>query len=82
MLAQDGGVAASGKIAPARISKAHGSPAGVIIPKRYAWKGAKFIHEIRSLAQDTLGFWEVRGYFSTAAPRLDDRFAYPTTPPE
>jgi len=28
------------------ISKEHGGPARIIIPKRYAWKGAKFIREI------------------------------------
>jgi DMSO/TMAO reductase YedYZ molybdopterin-dependent catalytic subunit len=53
----------------------HGGPARVIIPKRYAWKGAKFIREIVFLDRDVLGFWEVRGYSNTANPWTDDRFA-------
>lgn len=63
------------------LTKAHGGPARVIIPKRYAWKGAKFIREITFLSQDILGFWEVRGYSNTADPWSEDRFASPTTPP-
>jgi DMSO/TMAO reductase YedYZ molybdopterin-dependent catalytic subunit len=57
------------------ISKEHGGPARVIIPKRYAWKGAKFIREITFIDRDILGFWEVRGYSNTADPWKEDRFA-------
>ncbi len=53
----------------------HGGPARVIIPKRYAWKGAKFIREITFLDRDILGFWELRGYSNTADPWTEDRFA-------
>ena len=59
------------------LTKAHGGPARVIIPKRYAWKGAKFIREITFLDRDILGFWEVRGYSNTADPWTEDRFAAP-----
>ena len=57
------------------LPKEHGGPARVIIPKRYAWKGAKFIREITFLDRDILGFWEVRGYSNTADPWTEDRFA-------
>jgi DMSO/TMAO reductase YedYZ molybdopterin-dependent catalytic subunit len=53
----------------------HGGPARVIIPKKYAWKGAKFIREITFLDRDILGFWEVRGYSNDADPWLEQRFA-------
>jgi len=59
----------------------HGGPARVIIPKRYAWKGAKFIREITFLDRDILGFWEVRGYSNTADPWTEDRFAQKGQPP-
>ena len=52
----------------------HGGPARVIIPKLYAWKGAKWVSEIIFLDRDILGFWEVRGYSNTADPWTDDRF--------
>ncbi len=59
----------------------HGGPARVIIPKRYAWKGAKFIREITFLDRDVLGFWEIRGYSNTADPWTEDRFDKPGQPP-
>jgi DMSO/TMAO reductase YedYZ molybdopterin-dependent catalytic subunit len=57
------------------LSRAHGGPARVIIPKRYAWKGAKFIREITFLDRDILGFWEIRGYSNSADPWLEERFS-------
>ena len=46
----------------------HGGPARVIIPKLYAWKGAKFVRAIDFVAE------EVRGYSNTADPWTEDRF--------
>ena len=63
------------------LTKEHGGPARVIIPKRYAWKGAKFVQEITFLDRDILGFWEVRGYSNTADPWSEDRFDKPDSPP-
>jgi DMSO/TMAO reductase YedYZ molybdopterin-dependent catalytic subunit len=59
----------------APLPREHGSPARVIIPKLYAWKGAKFVSGIAFLAEDKLGFWEVRGYSNTADPWKEDRYA-------
>lgn len=59
----------------AAVPREHGGPARVIIPKLYAWKGAKFIRGITFLAEDKLGFWEVRGYSNTADPWTEDRYA-------
>ncbi len=57
------------------LTREHGGPARVIIPKLYAWKGAKFIRAIEFAAEDKLGFWEVRGYSNTADPWTEDRFS-------
>jgi DMSO/TMAO reductase YedYZ molybdopterin-dependent catalytic subunit len=57
------------------LAREHGGPARVIIPKRYAWKGAKWIKEIVFLDRDILGFWEVRGYSNIADPWTEDRFS-------
>ena len=59
----------------APLAREHGGPARVIIPKLYAWKGAKFVKAITFLAEDKLGFWEVRGYSNTADPWTEDRYA-------
>jgi DMSO/TMAO reductase YedYZ molybdopterin-dependent catalytic subunit len=57
------------------VPREHGGPARVIIPKLYAWKGAKFVKGITFLTEDKLGFWEVRGYSNTADPWREDRYA-------
>jgi DMSO/TMAO reductase YedYZ molybdopterin-dependent catalytic subunit len=57
------------------LTREHGGPARVIVPKRYAWKGAKWVKEIIFLDRDLLGFWELRGYSITADPFTEDRFA-------
>lgn len=57
------------------LSADHGGPARVILPKRYAWKGAKFVREIVFLDRDILGYWEVRGYSNHADPWLEQRFS-------
>lgn len=57
------------------LAREHGGPARVIIPKLYAWKGAKFVNGISFLAEDKLGYWEVRGYSNTADPWTEDRYA-------
>lgn len=57
------------------LSRDHGGPARVILPKRYAWKGAKWIREMTFMSRDILGFWEVRGYSNTADPWTEDRFS-------
>lgn len=59
----------------APVSREHGGPARIIIPKLYAWKGAKFIKGITFLTEDKLGFWEVRGYANGADPWTEDRYA-------
>ena len=57
------------------LAREHGGPVRVIIPKRYAWKGAKWVREITFMDHDVRGFWEVRGYSNTADPWTEDRFS-------
>ena len=57
------------------VSVEHGGPARIIIPKLYAWKGAKFVKGITFLAEDRLGFWEVRGYHNIGDPWKEERYA-------
>lgn len=59
----------------APLTPEHGAPARVIIPKLYAWKGAKFLKSIEFLSEDRLGFWELRGYSNGADPWTEDRYA-------
>lgn len=57
------------------LSREHGGPVRMIVPKRYAWKGAKWIKAIELHEHDKRGFWEVRGYHNEADPWLEQRFS-------
>ena len=52
----------------------HGGPMRVFTPRRYAWKGAKWIHALEFLAEDKPGFWEENGYSMTADPWEEERY--------
>jgi DMSO/TMAO reductase YedYZ molybdopterin-dependent catalytic subunit len=52
----------------------HGGPVRMIVPKRYAWKGAKWVKQITFSDRDQKGFWEVRGYSNSALPWENDRY--------
>ena len=53
----------------------HGYPLRAVVPKRYAWKSAKWLRGIELLAADRPGFWEEYGYSSSADPWREERFA-------
>jgi len=54
----------------------HGAPARIIVPRLYAWKGAKFVRSMEFLNEERLGYWEQRGYSNSADPWTNDRFAH------
>ncbi len=56
------------------LSREHGGPVRLITPQLYAWKGAKWLSRIEFMTEERLGFWEERGYSSTALPWRDDRY--------
>ena len=57
------------------LTKEHGGPVRIIVPKRYGWKGAKWVKEITFSDRDQKGFWEVRGYSNSALPWESDRYS-------
>ena len=57
------------------LTTAHGGPVRIIVPKRYAWKGAKWLKAIELHEHDKRGFWEVRGYHNDADPFKEQRFS-------
>jgi DMSO/TMAO reductase YedYZ molybdopterin-dependent catalytic subunit len=52
----------------------HGGPMRVFTPRRYAWKGAKWIRGLEFLGKEKPGFWEMNGYSNTADPWKEERF--------
>ena len=56
------------------ISREHGGPVRLIIPRYYLWKSAKWIKRIEFASADAPGFWEVRGYHNVGDPWLEQRY--------
>ncbi len=54
----------------------HGFPLRLVVPKRYAWKSAKWVRAIELTAENRRGFWEVRGYHNHADPWREERYSY------
>lgn len=49
------------------LSVAHGYPLRVVAPSRYFYKSVKWVHEIRFVTQDVLGYWERHGGYHNNA---------------
>ena len=56
-----------------RLTPEHGYPLRLIVPKRYAYKSAKWVKGIEFLQKDRPSFWEVRGYSNSADPWKEER---------
>jgi len=53
----------------------HGGPVRLVVPKRYAYKSAKWVRAVTFTEREELGYWEMRGYSNTADPWMEDRYA-------
>lgn len=58
----------------APLTREHGGPVRVVVPKRYFWKSAKWLRAMTFLDRDRPGFWEVRGYHNDADPWKQERY--------
>ena len=56
------------------LTREHGGPARLIIPRYYFWKSAKWVKRIEFAAADRPGFWEVRGYHNVGDPWTEQRY--------
>jgi DMSO/TMAO reductase YedYZ molybdopterin-dependent catalytic subunit len=54
----------------------HGWPLRLVVPKRYAWKSAKWLTGLEFTDHNRRGFWEVRGYHIHAEPFAEERYSY------
>ena len=60
----------------ASLEPQHGYPLRLVVPKRYAWKSAKWLRGLEFLDRNVRGFWEVRGYHVHADPWAEERYSY------
>lgn len=56
------------------LSSEHGGPVRIFTPKRYGWKGAKWIKSLEFMSENKPGFWEQNGYSNTADPWKEERY--------
>jgi DMSO/TMAO reductase YedYZ molybdopterin-dependent catalytic subunit len=56
------------------ISREHGGPVRLVLPKLYFWKSAKWLTKLEFVEIDKPGFWEVRGYNNHGDPWLEERY--------
>ena len=57
------------------LSPDHGFPLRLVVPKRFAWKSAKWLRALEFMDRDRRGFWEARGYHNRAEPFAEERFS-------
>ncbi|GIX05971.1 MAG: oxidoreductase [Candidatus Poribacteria bacterium] len=55
----------------------HGYPLRLVVPKRYAWKSAKWVRSIELMAENRPGFWEQHGYHMDGDPWKEERYSEP-----
>ena len=56
------------------LPREHGGPMRVFTPRRYAWKGAKWVNGLEFMAENRPGFWELNGYNTPADPWNEERY--------
>lgn len=56
------------------LTREHGGPVRVVIPKLYFWKSAKWVRHIWFTDKDAPGFWEARGYHNHGDPWTEERY--------
>ncbi len=57
------------------LEPAHGWPLRLVVPKRYAWKSAKWVRGLQFMDQEYAGFWEMNGYHNDGDPFKEQRFS-------
>jgi len=53
----------------------HGGPLRLVVPKKYAYKSAKWVRKMKFTEEQELGYWEKRGYSNKADPWREERYA-------
>jgi DMSO/TMAO reductase YedYZ molybdopterin-dependent catalytic subunit len=59
----------------APLTREHGGPVRLVVPRLYFWKSAKWLQRIEFIAADRPGFWETRGYHNRGDPWTEQRYS-------
>lgn len=58
------------------LTKGHGGPLRLVVPKLYFWKSAKWVTGVEFMEKDKPGFWESNGYHNRGDPWKEERFSW------
>ena len=56
------------------LSRAHGGPVRLVLPKLYFWKSPKWLRHVWFTDRDAPGYWEARGYHKRGDPWAQQRY--------
>jgi DMSO/TMAO reductase YedYZ molybdopterin-dependent catalytic subunit len=57
------------------LTKEHGYPLRLVVPRLYFWKSAKWVTGVEFMAEDKRGFWESEGYHNHGDPWKEERYS-------
>jgi DMSO/TMAO reductase YedYZ molybdopterin-dependent catalytic subunit len=56
------------------LTREHGGPVRLVLPRLYFWKSAKWLTRLEFVAEDRACFWEQRGYHMRGDPWTEERY--------
>ena len=56
------------------LTREHGYPLRLVVPRLYFWKSAKWVNGVEFMAEDKRGFWESSGYHNHGDPWKEERY--------
>ncbi len=57
------------------LTREHGAPVRLIVPRLYLWKSAKWVTGVEFSKEDKPGFWESAGYHNRGDPWKEERYS-------
>jgi DMSO/TMAO reductase YedYZ molybdopterin-dependent catalytic subunit len=57
------------------LTKEHGYPLRLVVPRLYFWKSAKWVNGVEFMPEDKRGFWESYGYHNHGDPWMEERYS-------
>lgn len=58
------------------LTKGHGGPLRLVVPKLYFWKSGKWVTGVEFMEEDKPGFWESNGYHMRGDPWKEERYSW------
>jgi DMSO/TMAO reductase YedYZ molybdopterin-dependent catalytic subunit len=57
------------------LTREHGYPVRLVVPRLYFWKSAKWVVGVEFMKEDRRGFWESQGYHNHGDPWKEERYS-------